>query len=115
MLKTGWLRAGLTLTALSAVAAFSFGLGAGSAEAAVVYCKTVGVPRGCVVRPTAAGGVTPAPAGGVAPVARRAGAGGKLQLGAAPRGAAAHVVQAARRLAGRLGAGRYVKAIAVVR
>jgi uncharacterized protein YcnI len=69
MLKTGWLRAGLTLTALSAVAAFSFGLGAGSAEAAVVYCKTVGVPRGCVVRPTAAVVVTPAPAVVVAPVA----------------------------------------------
>jgi hypothetical protein len=51
MLKTGWLRTGLTLAAVSAVAAFSFGLGAGSVEAAVVYCKTVGVPQGCVVRP----------------------------------------------------------------
>ena len=62
MLKTGWLRAGLTLAAASVVAAFSFGMAAGSAEAAVVYCKTVGVPQGCVVRPTpvvAAAVVTP--------------------------------------------------------
>jgi len=47
--KAGWLAAGLA--ALAATAAVS--LGAGSAEAAVVYCKTVGVPKGCVVRPTA--------------------------------------------------------------
>jgi len=66
--KTGWLRTGLTLAALSAVAAFSFGPGAGSAQAAVVYCKTVGVPQGCVVRPTAAVVVAPAPVV-VAPVA----------------------------------------------
>jgi hypothetical protein len=70
MLKTGWLRAGLTLAAVSVVAAFSFGMVAGSAEAAVVYCKTVGVPQGCVVRPTAAAVVVaPAPAVVVAPVA----------------------------------------------
>ena len=61
MLKTGWLRAGLTLAAASVVAAFSFGMVAGSAEAAVIYCKTVGVPKGCVVRPTAAVVVAPAP------------------------------------------------------
>jgi hypothetical protein len=48
--KTGWLGAGLTLAALSALASVS--LGAGSAEAAVVYCKTAGVPQGCIVRPT---------------------------------------------------------------
>jgi hypothetical protein len=48
--KTGWLSAGLTLAAFSALA--SFGLGTGSAQAAVVYCKTVGVPKGCVARPT---------------------------------------------------------------
>jgi hypothetical protein len=48
--KTGWLSAGLTLAAFSAVA--SFAPGVGSAQAAVVYCKTVGVPKGCVVRPT---------------------------------------------------------------
>lgn len=49
--KTGWLSAGLTLAAFSALASFTLG-GAGSAQAAVVYCKTVGVPKGCVVRPT---------------------------------------------------------------
>ena len=49
--KTGWLSAGLTLAAFSAVAAFALG-GAMSAQAAVVYCKTVGVPKGCVVRST---------------------------------------------------------------
>ena len=48
--KAGWLGAGLTLTALSTLASIS--LGTASAEAAVVYCKTVGVPKGCVVRPT---------------------------------------------------------------
>src|SRR5262249_53457800 len=63
--KSGWLSAGLVATAMT-VAAFS--AGAGSAEAAVVYCKTAGMPQGCVVRPTvpvvpvaaaaAAGGVT---------------------------------------------------------
>jgi hypothetical protein len=45
--------AGLALTALTAVS-----VTAGPANA-VVYCTTVGVPRGCVARP-------------VAPVARRA-------------------------------------------
>jgi hypothetical protein len=49
--KTGWLSAGLTVAAFSAVASFALG-GVGSAQAAVVYCKTVGVPKGCVVRPT---------------------------------------------------------------
>ena len=49
--KTCWLSAGLMLAAFSAVAAFAPG-GVGSAQAAVVYCKTVGVPKGCVVRPT---------------------------------------------------------------
>ena len=49
--KTGWLSAGLTLAAFSAVASFALG-GVGSAQAAVVYCKTVGVPKGCAVRPT---------------------------------------------------------------
>ena len=48
--KSGWLSAGLTVAALSAVA--SLGLGAAPAHAAVVYCKTAGVPQGCVVRPT---------------------------------------------------------------
>jgi hypothetical protein len=49
--KAGWLSAGLTLAALSAVASFALG-SVGSAQAAVVYCKTAGVPQGCVVRPT---------------------------------------------------------------
>jgi len=49
--KTGWLSVGLTLAAFSTVASFALG-GVGSAQAAVVYCKTVGVPKGCVVRPT---------------------------------------------------------------
>jgi hypothetical protein len=49
--KTGWLSAGLTLAVVSAVAWFALG-GVGSAQAAVVYCKTVGVPKGCVARPT---------------------------------------------------------------
>ena len=49
--KTGWLSAGLTLAAFSAVASFALG-SVGSAQAAVVYCKTAGVPQGCVVRPT---------------------------------------------------------------
>lgn len=58
--KAGWMGAGLTSTVLSILASIS--LGAASAEAAVVYCKTVGVPKGCVVRPTpvaAAAVVTP--------------------------------------------------------
>ena len=49
--KTGWLSAGLMLAAFSAVASFAPG-GVGPAQAAVVYCKTAGVPKGCVVRPT---------------------------------------------------------------
>jgi hypothetical protein len=36
---------------------------------AVVYCKTVGVPKGCVVRPTGAVVVAPAPAVVAAPAA----------------------------------------------
>ena len=60
--KTNWLSVGLTLAAFSAVASFALG-GVGSAQAAVVYCKTAGVPQGCVVRPAplaAAAVVTPA-------------------------------------------------------
>ena len=48
---TGALSAGLTMMMLAGAAMVS--LGASPAQA-VVYCKTVGVPRGCVVRPTAA-------------------------------------------------------------
>ena len=62
--KAGWLAAGLA--ALAATAAVS--LGAGSAEAAVVYCKTVGVPKGCVVRPTPTVAVVATPVVGVGAV-----------------------------------------------
>ena len=63
--KAGWLVASVALAAIVTGAAVS--LGSGAAEAAVVYCKTVGVPKGCVVRPTAAAVVaTPAAAAVVA-------------------------------------------------
>jgi hypothetical protein len=65
--KTGWLSAGLTLAAISTLATFA--LSAGSAQAAVVYCKTVGVPKGCVARPTpVAAAVVATPVVGVARV-----------------------------------------------
>ena len=68
--KSGWLSAGLTVMALSAVT--SLGLGAGPAHAAVVYCKTAGVPQGCVVRPTpVAAAVVATPAVGVVGVGAR--------------------------------------------
>jgi hypothetical protein len=69
--KAGWVGAGLTLTALSTLASIS--LGAASAEAAVVYCKTVGVPKGCVVRPTAAVVAAPVAAGNTLVVVTRSG------------------------------------------
>jgi hypothetical protein len=63
--KAKWLAAGVAVAALAAGAAMS--LSAGVAQAAVVYCKTVGVPKGCVARPTAAAVVaTPAAAAVVA-------------------------------------------------
>jgi len=52
----------ILLSAGLALAAFAVG-GVSSAQAAVVYCKTVGVPKGCVARPTpvaAAAVATPA-------------------------------------------------------
>src|SRR5690242_15800608 len=45
--KSAWAGVILTLIAVPTFAAFS----AAPAEAAVVYCKTAGVPQGCVVRP----------------------------------------------------------------
>lgn len=60
LMKAGALSAGLTIAALASAAMWT--LGASPAQA-VVYCKTVGVPKGCVVRPDA---VVVAP---VAPVA----------------------------------------------
>ena len=56
----GLSRIGLALTALVGLTGVS--MSAGPANA-VVYCKTVGVPRGCVVRPVARP-VVVAPAGG---------------------------------------------------
>ncbi len=44
----GALSAGLTVMALASAATLST-----SPAQAVVYCKTVGVPKGCVVRPDA--------------------------------------------------------------
>ena len=77
--KTGWLSVGLTLAAFSAVASFAPG-SAGSAQAAVVYCKTAGVPQGCVVRPTpVAAAVVATPAVGVARV-------GVVRVGVGARG-----------------------------
>jgi hypothetical protein len=49
--KTARLAASATLAVLVAAATMSLG---SPAQAAVVYCKTVGVPKGCVARPTAA-------------------------------------------------------------
>ncbi|MBR0835806.1 hypothetical protein JQ612_21690 [Bradyrhizobium manausense] len=49
--KAGALSAGLTVMMLAGAATVSLGT---SPAQAVVYCKTVGVPKGCVVRPTAA-------------------------------------------------------------
>ena len=48
--KSKWVSAAVALTAFSTLAAVS--LTAAPAEAAAVYCKTVGVPQGCIVRPT---------------------------------------------------------------
>jgi hypothetical protein len=54
--RLGALSAGLTIMALAGTAMLS--LGTGPAQAAV-YCKTVGVPKGCVVRPDATVVVAP--------------------------------------------------------
>jgi hypothetical protein len=55
-MKVGALSAGLTIMVLAGAAMVSLGT---SPAQAVVYCKTVGVPKGCVVRPTAAVVVAP--------------------------------------------------------
>jgi len=62
------LSAGIAATAILALVSLAFCVG--PAKAAVVYCKTVGVPKGCVVRPTApvATAVVATPAVGVAGV-----------------------------------------------
>jgi hypothetical protein len=64
--RTEWLGAGLAATALLTLVSFS--LGTGAAEAAVVYCKTVGVPKGCVVRPGVPAAVVATPGVAVAGV-----------------------------------------------
>ncbi|MDA9436810.1 hypothetical protein [Bradyrhizobium sp. CCBAU 51627] len=57
MSKTkGVLGAGLTVMMLAGAATLPLGT---SPAHAVVYCKTVGVPKGCVVRPDAAVVVAP--------------------------------------------------------
>lgn len=76
----GFTRNSLGLAALSALAGLT--LGAAPAEA-VVYCKTVGVPRGCVVRPAPV--VVGAPVVG-APAARAAVATPYRGVGAGARG-----------------------------
>ena len=47
--QAGALSAGLTIMMLAGAAMVSLGT---SPAQAVVYCKTVGVPKGCVMRPT---------------------------------------------------------------
>ena len=65
MSKTkGALSAGLSVMMLAGAAVVALGT---MPAQAVVYCKTVGVPKGCVVRPAAAVVVAP-----VAPVAAAA-------------------------------------------
>lgn len=58
------------LALLGAVAGAGLMASADSSEA-VVYCKTVGYPKGCVARPTGAVVVRPAPAAGAVVVAPR--------------------------------------------
>jgi hypothetical protein len=69
--KAGALSAGLTIMAVAGAAMVSVGT---SPAQAVVYCKTVGVPKGCVVRPTAA--VVAAPVAAAAVVTPGVGAPG---------------------------------------
>jgi hypothetical protein len=62
--KAGTLSVGLMIAMLAGAATTSVGV---TPAQAVVYCKTVGVPKGCVVRP--AGAVVVAPAAPVAAAA----------------------------------------------
>jgi len=55
-----WKKSSFVGAAIAFAALASASLIAVPAEAAVVYCKTVGVPKGCIVRPTPVV-VTPAP------------------------------------------------------
>jgi hypothetical protein len=65
VLRNRLLRVSMALAGLSSL--FFLSAGAGPADAAV-YCKTVGVPRGCIVRPAVPRTVVVAPAVVVAPV-----------------------------------------------
>ena len=62
--KAGALSAGLTIMALAGAAMLTLGT---SPAQAVVFCKTVGVPKGCVARPV--GAMVAAPGAPVAAVA----------------------------------------------
>jgi hypothetical protein len=64
--KIEWRGAGVAATALLTLASLAYC--AGPASAAVVYCKTIGVPKGCVARPGEA--VAVAGVGAGAPVVR---------------------------------------------
>ena len=61
--KSKWLSAVVALTAISTLAVVS--LSAAPADAAVVYCRTAGVPQGCVVRPAVVPVVRPVPVAAV--------------------------------------------------
>jgi hypothetical protein len=61
--KSQWVSAAVALTAISTLAAVS--LNAAPAEAAVVYCKTAGVPQGCIVRPSVVPVARPIPVAAV--------------------------------------------------
>ena len=76
----GFTRNSLGLATLAALAGLTLGI---APAEAVVYCKTVGVPKGCVVRPAPV--VVGAPVVG-APVARAAVATPYRGVGAGARG-----------------------------
>ena len=59
-----WLGAGIAATAILTLASLAL---CGPAKAEVTYCKTVGVPKGCIVRPGAPVAVVAAPGVGVRP------------------------------------------------
>jgi hypothetical protein len=74
------------MTRLIAFALLSFAFAAPPASA-VVYCKTVGVPQGCVVRPVASPGVGAPGVGVVDPGINHPGAAGNVGVGRAGVGA----------------------------
>ena len=72
--KSSFVGASVAFAALASASLLSV-----PAQAAVVYCKTAGVPQGCVVRPTPVV-VTPAPAVYVRPVYGRPVYGGPVAV-----------------------------------